>query len=67
MNKCELFYATLPRLIINLQNQNGEGGGEEDRADHCFHARCSTDDGRCGNCKEQSFSIFLIMVKKWEH
>ena len=39
-------------MSANLQNQNGEGGGEEDRADHCFDARCSTDDSRCGSCKK---------------
>ena len=40
-------------MSVNLQNQNGKGGSEEDRADHhCFDARCSTDDSRCGSCKK---------------
>ena len=51
-SKNELFYAIHSRMSVNLQNQNGEGGGEEDRADHCFDARCSTDDSRCGSCKQ---------------
>ena len=38
-------------MSVNLQNQNGERGGEEDRADYCFDARCSTDDSRSGSCK----------------
>ena len=50
-------------MSVNLQNQNGEGGGEEDRADHCFDARCSTDDSRCGNCKKYDASNCIELTE----
>ena len=50
-------------MSVNLQNKNGEEGSEEDRANHCFDARSSTDDRRCGSCKKYDAINYIELTE----